>query len=73
MVGHWELMGVVADHAFPTYPDGFPAEIIDEFERRIGRRTLGNRSASGTDILDELGEEHLRTGEPISGILHLGG
>ncbi len=65
MVGHWELMGVVAEHASPTYPHGFPAEIIDEFERRIGRRTLGNRSASGTDILDELGEEHLRTGAPI--------
>jgi phosphopentomutase len=65
MVGHWELMGVVADQAFPTYPDGFPAEIIDEFERRIGTRTLGNKSASGTDILDELGEEHLRTGAPI--------
>lgn len=65
MVGHWELMGVVADRAFPTYPDGFPAEVIDEFERRSGRRTLGNKSASGTDILDELGEEHLRTGAPI--------
>jgi len=65
MVGHWELMGVVADQAFPTYPDGFPDEIIDEFERRIGRATLGNKSASGTDILDELGEEHLCTGAPI--------
>jgi len=65
MVGHWELMGVVADQAFPTYPQGFPAEVIDEFERRIGRETLGNRSASGTDILDDLGDEHLRTGAPI--------
>jgi len=65
MVGHWELMGVVAEEAFPTYPQGFPAEIIAEFERRIGMATLGNKSASGTDILDELGEEHLRTGDPI--------
>ena len=65
MVGHWELMGVVADRAFPTYPDGFPRELLDEFERRIGTATLGNKSASGTVILDELGEEHLRTGAPI--------
>jgi len=65
MVGHWELMGVVADRAFPTYPHGFPAEIIGEFEQRIGVATLGNKSASGTDILDELGEDHLRTGAPI--------
>lgn len=65
MVGHWELMGVVADRAFPTYPQGFPSDVVAEFERRIGTTTIGNKPASGTDILDELGEEHLRTGAPI--------
>jgi phosphopentomutase len=56
---------VVLDHAFPTFPDGFPAEVIAEFERRIGRRTIGNCAASGTVIIDELGPEHMRTGYPI--------
>jgi phosphopentomutase len=65
MVGHWELMGVVADQAFPTYPDGFPLDVIDAFERAIGRAVLGNRPASGTTILEELGPEHLRSGFPI--------
>jgi len=65
MVGHWELMGVVADRAFPTYPNGFSTTVITEFERRIGLPTIGNRSASGTEILVELGAEHLRTGAPI--------
>ena len=65
MVGHWELMGVVADQPFPTYPAGYPPEVIEEFESRIGRRSLGNRPASGTEILDELGAEHLESGRPI--------
>lgn len=65
MTGHWELMGLVLDRPFPVYPDGFPPEVIDQLEARIGRRTLGNRRASGTVIIEELGEEHLRTGSPI--------
>jgi len=63
--GHWELAGVVLERPFPTYPNGFPPEVIGEFERRIGRAVLGNYPASGTEILKELGEEHLRTGRPI--------
>lgn len=63
--GHWELVGVVLERPFPTYPNGFPPEVIDEFEHRIGRRVLGNYPASGTEILKELGEEHIRTGQPI--------
>lgn len=63
--GHWEMMGLIVEEPFRTYPDGFPAEIITEYERRIGRKTLGNTAASGTVILDELGEEHMRTGAPI--------
>jgi phosphopentomutase len=63
--GHWELMGVPLVRPFPTYPNGFPAEVIAAFEARIGRRVLGNRPASGTVIIAELGEEHLRTGRPI--------
>ncbi|HEX2835138.1 MAG TPA: phosphopentomutase [Thermoanaerobaculia bacterium] len=63
--GHWEMMGLIVEDPFRTYPDGFPPEIIAEFERRIGRRTLGNKAASGTVILDELGEEHMRSGAPI--------
>ena len=65
VTGHWELMGLVLDRAFPVFPDGFPASLIEEFERRIGRRTLGNKAASGTAIIDELGPEHVRTGSPI--------
>jgi len=65
VTGHWEMMGVVLDRPFPTFPSGFPPELIAEFERRIGRRSLGNVVASGTDIIDRLGPEHLRTGEPI--------
>jgi phosphopentomutase len=65
VTGHWELAGVVLEHAFPTFPHGFPAELIAEFERRIGRRTIGNKAASGTAIIDELGAEHVRTGSPI--------
>ncbi|MEO8036108.1 MAG: phosphopentomutase, partial [Acidobacteriota bacterium] len=63
--GHWEMMGLVVADPFRTYPDGFPPEIIAEYERRIGRKTLGNKAASGTVILDELGEDHMRTGSPI--------
>src|SRR5260221_8442583 len=63
--GHWEMMGLVVRDPFRTYPNGFPSEVIKEYERRIGRKTLGNKPASGTVILDELGEEHMRTGAPI--------
>jgi phosphopentomutase len=63
--GHWEMMGVVLDHPFPTYPDGFPAEVIDAFSEAIGRGVLGNKPASGTEIIEELGTEHLETGKPI--------
>jgi phosphopentomutase len=65
VTGHWELMGLVLDRPFPVFPDGFPADVMAAFEQRIGRRTLGNRAASGTAIIDELGPEHLRTGCPI--------
>ena len=63
--GHWELCGLVLDEAFPTFPTGFPAPVIAEFARRTGRGVLGNRAASGTAILDELGAEHRRTGHWI--------
>ena len=63
--GHWEMAGVWLDHAFPVYPHGFPRELIAEFERQIGRGTIGNKPASGTEIIKELGEEHIRTGKPI--------
>jgi phosphopentomutase len=65
VTGHWEMAGVVLERAFPTFPAGFPAPIIEEFERRIGRATLGNVVASGTEIIDRLGAEHVRTGRPI--------
>jgi phosphopentomutase len=63
--GHWEMAGVWLDQAFPVYKQGFPPEIMDAFEARIGRKTIGNKPASGTEILKELGEEHVRTGKPI--------
>jgi len=63
--GHWEMAGVWLDQAFPVYPHGFPREVIEAFEKQIGRKTLGNKPASGTEIIKELGEEHLRTGFPI--------
>ena len=63
--GHWEMVGVHLAKPFPLYPNGFPPEVMEPFERDIGRRTLGNCSASGTEILKDLGEEHLRTGSPI--------
>ena len=63
--GHWELAGVQLTRAFPTYPNGFPDEVIREFTRLTGLEVLGNKPASGTEIIKELGEEHIRTGKPI--------
>lgn len=63
--GHWEMMGVVLERPFPTYPDGFPPEVIAPFEAAAGRPVLGNRPASGTAIIQELGDEHVATGRPI--------
>jgi phosphopentomutase len=63
--GHWEMAGVWLDQAFPVYKNGFPPELIEEFEKQIGRKTIGNKPASGTEIIKELGEEHVRTGKPI--------
>ena len=65
VTGHWEIAGLVLDRPFPTFPNGFPPDMIREFEQRIGRRSLANTVASGTAIIDELGEEHVRTGKPI--------
>src|SRR5712692_10552164 len=63
--GHWEMAGIHLAKPFPLFPRGFPPEIMNEFERRIGRHSLGNKAASGTEIIKELGEEHMRTGSPI--------
>jgi phosphopentomutase len=63
--GHWEIAGLVLDKPFRTYKDGFPKDVMDEFEKRIGRKTLGNYASSGTVILEELGDEHVKTGFPI--------
>ncbi len=65
ITGHWEMMGIVNKNPFPTYPRGFPAEVIDEFRRRTGRGVLANRPASGTEIIKEFGDEHVRTGDLI--------
>ena len=65
VTGHWEMMGVVLARPFPTFPDGFPSGVLAEFERRIGRGSLGNVVASGTEIIDRLGAQHLPTGKPI--------
>lgn len=65
VTGHWEMMGVITEEPFPTYPHGFPPEVIEPFERAIGTKILGNYPASGTEIIKQLGEEHLRTGYPI--------
>ena len=65
VTGHWEMMGIVLDRPFPTFPHGFPADLIAEFERRIGRGTIGNVVASGTEIIERLGVEHVQTGKPI--------
>jgi phosphopentomutase len=64
-IGHWEIAGVISRYPMPTYPHGFPEELIAEYERRIGRKVLGNYPASGTVIIEELGPEHMRTGYPI--------
>ncbi len=63
--GHWEIAGLVTSDPFPLFPHGFPPELIQRLEQAIGRKTIGNRAASGTEIIKELGEEHLRTGCPI--------
>lgn len=63
--GHWEISGLVLEQAFPTFPDGFPPDIIEAFEAKIGTKTIGNKAASGTVIIEELGAEHERTGYPI--------
>jgi phosphopentomutase len=63
--GHWEMAGIWLQQAFPVYPRGFPPEVIDPFEEQIRRKILGNRPASGTEILKEFGEQHVRTGKPI--------
>ena len=63
--GHWEIAGVRVEHAFPTFPDGFPADFIAAYEKAIGYKTIGNKPASGTVILDELGEQHMRDHTPI--------
>lgn len=65
ITGHWEMAGIITDVPFPTYPHGFPQELIDEFTRITGKPPLGNKAASGTEIIDELGEEHMKTGRPI--------
>jgi phosphopentomutase len=63
--GHWEMAGILLERPLPLFPNGFPREWVSQFEGRIGRRTLGNRPASGTEIIQELGAEHMRTGWPI--------
>ncbi|MGH9675466.1 MAG: phosphopentomutase [Candidatus Acidiferrum sp.] len=63
--GHWEMAGIWLDQAFPVYKNGFPRDLMEKFERAIGSKTIGNKPASGTEILKELGEEHQRTGYPI--------
>lgn len=65
MTGHWELMGIKTETPFQTYPSGFPRDLISRFERETGRKVIGNKVASGTEILDELGEEHMKTGSWI--------
>ncbi|NMA68490.1 MAG: phosphopentomutase [Desulfitobacterium sp.] len=63
--GHWEIAGIVLEQPFPTFPQGFPEDFLREFEKRIGREVMGNEVASGTEIIQRLGEEHTRTGRPI--------
>lgn len=63
--GHWEIAGIILNKPFPLFPDGFPDELVKEFEKRIGRKILGNKPASGTVIIQELGDEHVKTGFPI--------
>jgi phosphopentomutase len=63
--GHWEIAGLILERPFPTYPEGFPPEVIEPFEKAVGKSVLGNKPASGTEIIKELGDEHIRTGRPI--------
>lgn len=63
--GHWEMVGINSEQPFPTYPNGFPKDLVEAFENAVGRKILGNKTASGTAILDELGEEHMKTGKLI--------
>ena len=65
MTGHWEIMGLRIDQPFRTFPDGFPDALLDELKQRTGRGIIGNKPASGTEILDELGEQHMETGDMI--------
>ncbi len=64
-IGHWEIAGIVSEKPLPTYPDGFPKEIIDEFEKRTGRKVICNKTYSGTEVIKDYGEEHLKTGDLI--------
>ena len=64
-IGHWELAGLIMDKPFPTYPNGFPREVIDQFEEETGMQVIGNKPASGTQIIEELGPEHIQTGKLI--------
>lgn len=64
-IGHWEMAGIYSPMAFPTYPHGFPEEVLNPFKKAIGSEILGNKPASGTEILEELGSEHMKTGQPI--------
>jgi len=66
-IGHWELAGVVSEQALPTYPEGFPEDILDEFTRATGRGWLCNKPYSGTQVIKDYGREHLETGKLISG------
>ncbi|HEX5275386.1 MAG TPA: phosphopentomutase [Candidatus Rubrimentiphilum sp.] len=65
ITGHWEMAGIITETPFPTYPQGFPAEVVDAFTRIAGKPPLGNKTASGTEIIEELGAEHMATGRPI--------
>ncbi len=65
VTGHWELGGIVSDKEFPTYPNGFPRDVMEKFTESTGYEAIGNKPASGTEIIKELGEEHLKTGKPI--------
>ncbi len=65
VTGHWEMAGIVLERAFPTFPDGFPPDVMDAFTRGIGRPAIGNVVASGTEVIERFGAEHLRTGAPI--------
>lgn len=65
VTGHWEMMGILTKAPFPLYPDGFPPEVISEFQKKTGRKVIGNKAASGTNIIEELGPEHMKTGSLI--------